>query len=110
MSGTRESRKTKTPKVGTKIDPLPGDLNARMVRCGKSNCRCSTGKLHGPYYVRRWRVHRERHSMYVKKQDVAGVKTAVLTYRCQQKRFRRELSDALKTLRGLRSILLNSLL
>lgn len=36
-----------------------GDLTGTLVpeykRCGKPNCRCARGYLHGPYYYRRWR-------------------------------------------------------
>jgi len=30
---------------------LPGSLVARRTRCGKQNCRCADGELHGPYYT-----------------------------------------------------------
>ncbi|MDP9363436.1 MAG: hypothetical protein M3Q10_04260, partial [Chloroflexota bacterium] len=26
-----------------------------LTRCGKRNCRCNDGHLHGPYWVLRWR-------------------------------------------------------
>ena len=34
---------------------LRGSLIAEKKRCGKPNCRCARGELHGPYYYRRWR-------------------------------------------------------
>ena len=34
---------------------LTGALVPEYKRCGKPNCRCARGQLHGPYYYRRWR-------------------------------------------------------
>lgn len=33
----------------------PGSLHLEFKRCGKPNCRCNDGQLHGPYVYRRWR-------------------------------------------------------
>lgn len=27
----------------------------QKVKCGKANCKCATGKLHGPYWYEFWR-------------------------------------------------------
>jgi uncharacterized coiled-coil DUF342 family protein len=32
------------------LQPLSGSLRRRMIRCGKKNCRCRKGQLHGPYH------------------------------------------------------------
>src|SRR5262249_17240096 len=104
-------RKTKSEDPTTKIVPLPGAIDARMVRCGKPNCRCErTAELHGPYYVRPWRVAGERRSKYIKKQDILSTKNAVETYRRQQKQARQELRDALRTFRSLRTFMFDLLL
>ncbi|MGZ8876050.1 MAG: DUF6788 family protein [Halobacteriota archaeon] len=31
------------------LRPLSGSLRRRLIRCGKKNCRCRKGQLHGPY-------------------------------------------------------------
>jgi uncharacterized coiled-coil DUF342 family protein len=31
------------------LQPLCGSLRHRLIRCGKQNCRCRRGQLHGPY-------------------------------------------------------------
>ena len=31
------------------LQPLPGSLRRRMIKCGKKNCKCRKGELHGPY-------------------------------------------------------------
>lgn len=104
-----ESRETKGEYLSTKISPMPGAIEARLVRCGKPNCRCASAELHGPYYVRRWRLAGERRSKYVKKRDVLRVKTAVETYRRQQKETREELREALRTFRSIRSLIFDLL-
>ena len=106
MKRTRESGETKIKQMGTKIEAIHGDLNVRMVRCGKANCKCAKGNLHGPYYVYRLRRFGKRHSKYVKKTDVLAVKLAVETGRAERKRARQELREAIKALRGFRVDLL----
>jgi len=94
-----------------KVEGLPtkmaGYIEPRMIRCGKPNCKCAKGELHGPYYVQRWRSSGHKASKYIKKQDVLTAKLAVETYRRQQKQARRELQEALRTLRGFRVGLLD---
>ena len=111
MSKTRGASRpqTKIENWGTKIAPIPGDLNARFVRCGKPNCKCAKGELHGPYYVRRFRSGGHRSSKYVKKGDVLTVKLAVETYRQEKKQSRREMREALRTIRTMRSRLFDLL-
>jgi len=56
------------------IQPLSGYVCAQYVRCGKKNCRCAGGKLHGPYYYHFWREDGRLYKSYVKKADVAKVR------------------------------------
>ena len=109
MERTRESREIKSQEMGTKIEAIRGDVNARFVRCGKANCKCAKGDLHGPYYVYRVRTYGKRHSKYIRKRDVLGVKLAVEQGRAERKRQRRELQEAIKALRSLRSNLFDLL-
>lgn len=34
---------------------LSGSVHLEWRRCGETICRCASGRLHGPYYVLRWR-------------------------------------------------------
>ena len=34
---------------------LPGAVCPQWVKCGKPNCKCARGELHGPYWYRFWR-------------------------------------------------------
>jgi hypothetical protein len=56
---------------------LLGSLHKERKRCGKENCRCTSGReedLHGPYYYRRWRDSEgNQHKEYVPKPEVEEV-------------------------------------
>jgi hypothetical protein len=49
---------------------LVGSITYQLerVRCGKSNCKCATGELHGPYWYGYWSEGGKTKSMYVGKQ------------------------------------------
>jgi hypothetical protein len=38
------------------------------IRCGKPNCRCAKGALHGPYWYGYWSEGGKTKSMYIGKQ------------------------------------------
>jgi hypothetical protein len=97
--------KTKFENMSTKIEPLQGALDSRFVRCGKANCKCAKGFLHGPYYVRRWRSGRHRASKYVKKADLIRVKTACLVYRKNRQQMRQLIAESLNDWRRLKQML-----
>jgi hypothetical protein len=59
---------------------LKGDVIMQFVRCGKSNCHCSTGELHGPYYYRVWRDGEKIRKQYVRSEDVPAVREACRAY------------------------------
>jgi hypothetical protein len=45
------------------------------VRCGKESCKCSDGKLHGPYWYAYWSDGGKTRSQYVGKHLPKGVKS-----------------------------------
>ena len=66
-----------------KLNPLPGSLRKRHMRCGKRSCRCRTGALHGPYYYfepsrqhGKWR--------YVSSERLVEVKKGIADWKKQQ--------------------------
>ncbi len=74
-----------------RLNPLPGSLRKRHIRCGKRSCRCRTGTLHGPYYYfepsrqhGKWR--------YVSRERLAEVKKGVADWKKQQ-----EIDEMLQT-------------
>lgn len=87
---------------------LSGAVCAQYKRCGRANCRCANGPLHGPYYYRfTWesgRVVKE----YIPLSQVEEVKAACARYRAVQdqlregrQHFQTLLSRLRSTLRGL---------
>jgi hypothetical protein len=71
----RTQDKQLSPK--TIPDKLPGTVQPQYVRCGKPNCKCAHGELHGPYWYRLWREwDGKQHKEYVRKSDVERVRAA----------------------------------
>jgi hypothetical protein len=89
---------------------LPGYVCAQWKKCGKSNCRCVSGELHGPYYYRFWWDGGRQHKSFIRKADVERVREACEAYRrvkaltrenrTRQRRHMRYLQQLLATLRG----------
>lgn len=69
-----------------KISILRGTVHAQMIRCGRSNCRCTRGQLHGPYYYRFFREGDKLTKKYVKLSEVEAVRAACLARRLQERR------------------------
>lgn len=76
---------------------LPGVVCRQWVKCGRRNCRCGHGQLHGPYFYRFWRENGRLRKVYVRPMDVEAVRVHCEARRAQQ----RELVGAWKTWRGL---------
>ena len=45
-----------------------------MIRCGKKSCRCTEGKLHGPYWYAYWSEGGKTKSQYVGRRLPKGAK------------------------------------
>ena len=81
---------------------LRGCLVAEHKRCGKPNCRCAQGELHGPYYYRRWRDESGRqHKEYVPRERSEQMRRALAKARSDSLWVRlRELRKSIKELDG----------
>jgi hypothetical protein len=74
---------------------LPGAVCQQFVRCGRRNCRCAMGRLHGPYFYRFWREGGRLRKSYILRTDVERVRS-----QCQARRqFQTELVAAWKDYR-----------
>ncbi|MDX6693213.1 MAG: hypothetical protein QOF02_816 [Blastocatellia bacterium] len=82
----RTRTKTKSKSLAPKI--LPGHVAAVMVRCGKPNCKCASGKLHGPYFYHRTWADGLRSKRYLKSTEVAQVRAACDEHRQLQIKLR----------------------
>jgi hypothetical protein len=41
--------KVRAPKITCPVCGREGYLRSQYMRCGKPNCKCARGQLHGPY-------------------------------------------------------------
>jgi hypothetical protein len=76
IHGLLEQRLVAAPEIHERQDrevverKKVGNITYQLerVRCGKSNCRCGKGSLHGPYWYGYWSEGGKTKSMYVGKQ------------------------------------------
>jgi hypothetical protein len=76
------------------VTPIKGEICTQYIRCGKRECKCQRGELHGPYYYHVWRDGARVRKVYVKSVDVEYMRACCRAYR--------ELSRALVEIRGTR--------
>jgi uncharacterized membrane protein len=72
------------PPGGVLLEPLPGAVRERYVKCGKPGCQCETGVKHGPYHYRVWRDGGRIRTAYVPLQDVEKARAQCALYRQYQ--------------------------
>ena len=61
----------------TDVEPLPGKVVPRFVRCGQPGCRCLNGQPHGPYYYRVWREGNKVCKAYVEVTKIGQVQQQI---------------------------------
>lgn len=66
--------KTKSEKALPKM--MPGTMHAQYVKCGKQNCKCANGELHGAYYYHFVRVGGKLRKRYIKASEVKQIRIA----------------------------------
>jgi hypothetical protein len=80
--------KTKTVKTLPKI--IEGTICPQLVRCGKYNCKCTRGELHGPYHYLFFRIKGKLIKRYIRSADVQR-QLILLNHWHKQKREERDL-------------------
>ncbi|MDQ3694144.1 MAG: hypothetical protein M3464_11005 [Chloroflexota bacterium] len=76
-------------KVAKTLYKIPVLLTT-WTRCGKANCRCTAGRLHGPYHALHWREGTVQRRRYVKAADVPTVRAILTKRRAARRRERIE--------------------
>jgi len=74
-------------------------------RCGKEQCRCKSGHLHGPYYYEFYSEDGRLRERYIRKADAERVFTMYSVYRERQKQRvadRREFAGMRRELRTIK--------
>ena len=82
-----------------KIAPIQGGLVREMIRCGRSNCKCVNGSLHGPYYYHVWMVQGIRYKAYVKKADFDRIKAGIEAFHAKRREQQQERAEIKAILR-----------
>jgi len=82
------------------LQPLPGSLRRRMIKCGKKNCRCRKGELHGPYCYFAPSKCRGKWQ-YISVEDLTKVEQGVADWKKQQK-IETEIKDGSARLKEIR--------
>jgi hypothetical protein len=71
-----ESKKQATPRRRLVEEHKVVNKTYRLeeVRCGKKNCHCAEGRLHGPYWYAYWTEGGRTRSQYIGKKLPRGVR------------------------------------
>ncbi len=93
--------KNKTNILLPKI--LLGSVHQQFKKCGKSNCKCSRGELHGAYYYHFVRVNGKLRKRYLKAGEVEYIQTACAARQNTEKQQRANTQADWEQLRELRS-------
>src|SRR5215216_724679 len=81
-------------------------LVSHKTRCGRSNCRCARGELHGPYWYLYWREGTVQRRRYVRPTELPAVRALCERRRAQDHHDRLLLRLARHRLSQLRTFLL----
>ena len=98
---------TKTESVNQLPKILPGSVQKQFKKCGKPNCRCASGQLHGPYYYHFVRANGKPKKRYLRADDAKQVDAACQRRRCDEKAQRERSQASWKELRQIRTELCN---
>jgi len=91
LSAAERNFRSRVSQLAANRRLLRGNLSLRRRKCGKSNCRCASGKLHASLYL----VHSDEgklRQIFVPKELEERVRQAVRDYQTLQ-RFLEEISE-----------------
>ena len=89
---------------GVKSQAKSPALLTTWTRCGKPRCRCTAGRLHGPYHALHWRDGARQRRVYVRPAEVAAVRAAVERRRRERAAERLAFAADLALLRRLEAL------
>jgi hypothetical protein len=101
----REQRLSKKKQAKTLPKTLPGTVHAQMIRCGRPNCRCAGGQLHGPYYYQFWREGGRLRKAYVSRDALLDARQACTDRQQRERTARRERAASQEQARQMRAAL-----
>src|SRR5262249_1858729 len=87
--------------------PLPkmlsGAVCAQMVRCGKPNCKCERGRLHGPFHYQFFWQNNKQRKVYIRQADVQQIREACEANRAAAHKRRFQQKQDQQSYRSLRA-------
>jgi hypothetical protein len=86
-------------------DYLTGAVCEQWRRCGKPNCRCRAGRLHGPYHYRFWREFGRLRKEYVRPEELAEVREKCARWRELQAELRNGRQEWKQMMRTVRAVI-----
>ncbi len=89
--------KNKRAGMLPKMKDVAGTLHAQSKRCGKNNCRCSRGELHGPYHYIYHREDGRLRKQYVRQSEVKAAQAqcdARASFKAQERQARQRRKGA----------------
>src|SRR5262245_46595660 len=104
MLGGREVRAPLQERMDPLPKTLPGTVCRQSRRCGKPNCRCADGELHGPYFYRFWREGRKLRKEYIRPERLAEVMKRCTQRQKQQREKQQSWRKWQRTVRLLRQL------
>ena len=88
MMTLKNKNKNLLPKM------IPGSVHQQFVKCGKSQCKCAKGELHGPYFYHFLRINGKRKKRYIPPTLVKEMQADCKLFREDQRQFREEIRRA----------------
>jgi hypothetical protein len=76
-----------------------GSLQEQWVRCGKANCKCSRGQLHGPYFYLFVSMSDGLWKSYVRRSDLPAVRAVIAERKRRHSLLQSEMRQAYNLLR-----------
>src|SRR5215211_5722120 len=87
-------------EIAKSLYKIPALLTT-WTRCGKLNCRCREGHLHGPYHALHWRDGAVQRRRYVRAADVPAVRAILEKRRTERNLHRLAFALSMHSWRGL---------
>jgi hypothetical protein len=100
--GASQKSADSLPKI-LRLAGLGGSLQAQRVKCGKANCRCARGQLHGGYYYLFLSTPAGVSKFYIRRRDVPAVHAIIAERHRRSRAWRAELNEARAFLRRMMS-------
>jgi hypothetical protein len=76
-----------------------GSLQQQWVKCGKANCKCSRGQLHGPYFYLFVSMSDGLWKSYIRRSDLPVVRAAIAERKRRHSLLKAELRQTYNLLR-----------